>query len=247
MIVSSKHYREVYSVLYSKADLEALSKRFRLPKEALEAILHQKLVRRVRTRFHWLKARASKLEREWSSGKTFVEIAAENSFSPVMTASIVLQRKGMSKPAFSRLVKNPLLARDERIRREVAQAVEEDSVFSRKAIAEQTRRARECEEFVATWLKRRGAAFKHESQQAKTGKTPDYLLDKPLVFRGNELRWVECKASFGDCVEAERNFSRQLTHYVRLFGPGMVVYWYGVEQGLAAHEGVLVVAGDELK
>ncbi|MEW5955134.1 MAG: TPD domain-containing protein [Candidatus Micrarchaeota archaeon] len=247
MIVSAKQYRHIYSLLHSKADLNALSKRFRLPRETLESILHQKLVRRVRTHFHRLRTQAGRLEREWRAGRTFMQIAAENSFSPLMTASIILQHKGMSKPAFSRLAKNPALAKDERIRREVGQAIESDAAFSQKTIAEQTRRAKECEQFVAEWLTRQGASFKHESQQAKTGKTPDYLLEKPLLLHGHEIKWVECKASFGDREETKRNLSRQLSHYLQLFGPGMVVYWYGVEEHPFTHKGVLVVTRDYLE
>lgn len=247
MIVSAKQYREVYSALHSKADLSELSKHFRLPKETLEAILQQKLVRRVRTHFHRFKAQARHLEHEWSSGKTFAQIAAENSFSPLMTASIILQHKGMSKPSFSRLAKNPSSARDERVRKEVHEAAQTDPVFSQAAIADQTKRAKECEQAVKEWLEKKGVSFKHESEQAKTGKTPDYLLGKPFVFHGNEFHWVECKASFGDHEETKRNLSRQLSHYLQLFGPGMVVYWYGVEENPATHKGIVVATRDYLE
>jgi len=247
MIVSARQYREVYSALHSKADLNELSKSFRLPGETLEAILQQKLVRRVRSHFHRFKAQARRLEHEWNSGKTFVEIAAENSFSPLMTASIILQHKGMSKPAFSRLAKDPSHAKDARVRKELSEAALTDPVFAQAAIADQTRRAKECEQAVKEWLDKKGVSFKHESEQSKTGKTPDYLLEKPFVFNGHELHWVECKASFGDHEETKRNLSRQLSHYLQLFGPGMVVYWYGVEENPATHKGIVVVTRDYLE
>ncbi|HII39314.1 TPA: TPD domain-containing protein [Candidatus Micrarchaeota archaeon] len=247
MIVSSQEYKRLYSEMHSSADFGALSKRFRIPRETLDVIFHQKLTRRVRSHYHRLKAGSIKLNHEWEAGASFIELSAKHNFSPLMIASLVLQRRGFTKPRVSALIKDPSRVNDERIERELNAASVADPAFSPWGISEQRRRALECEDGVRKWLQSHGAEFKHESEQAKTGKTPDYLLDKPVSIHGHLLNWIECKASFGDHDETKRNLSQQLTHYHKLFGPGMVVYWYGVEENPVTYEGIIVATKDFLE
>ncbi|KAL8615920.1 hypothetical protein ACOMHN_034596 [Nucella lapillus] len=46
------------------------------------------------------------------------------------------------------------------------------------------------------------------------------------VVKGQEVRWIESKAYFGDYDWFYRS-RKQFEDYLRLFGPGLVVYWYG--------------------
>ncbi len=66
-------------------------------------------------------------------------------------------------------------------------------------------------------------------------KTPDFLFPQDVVLDGHKVRWLESKATFGDKEETRRNMTRQLSIYVDLFGPGIVVYWYGHTTTVAEH------------
>ena len=71
-------------------------------------------------------------------------------------------------------------------------------------------------------------------------KTPDCLLDYPVIYEGHEIHWVESKASFGDNTEFRFNSRKQLVPYTKLFGPGLVVYWVGCLDDLECPEDVYV-------
>ena len=59
------------------------------------------------------------------------------------------------------------------------------------------------------------------------GKTPDFLLMKPIEWHGDEYNWIESKASFGDEYIHRKNHRGQVSDYVELYGQGILVYWYG--------------------
>ena len=59
------------------------------------------------------------------------------------------------------------------------------------------------------------------------GKTPDFLLKKPITWHGDEYNWIESKASFGDEYIHRKNHRGQVSKYVELYGQGILVYWYG--------------------
>jgi hypothetical protein len=71
-------------------------------------------------------------------------------------------------------------------------------------------------------------------------KTPDALLDEPMMYNGKEVHWVESKASFGDNTEFKFNSKKQLIPYTNIFGPGLVVYWLGCLDDLEEPENVYV-------
>lgn len=71
-------------------------------------------------------------------------------------------------------------------------------------------------------------------------KTPDSLLDKPMLYEGKKIYWIESKASFGDNIEFRFNSRKQLIPYTQIFGPGIVVYWVGCLNDLETPEGIYV-------
>ncbi|MFH1789339.1 MAG: TPD domain-containing protein, partial [Candidatus Altiarchaeota archaeon] len=127
------------------------------------------------------------------------------------------------------LLKNPSSAGDERLSRELSSVLRRDLVYSPAANREQARRGRFVEETVGEWLSGLGLSYKTEADCRREGrvKTPDFLLDSPSVVCGRRVNWVESKASFGDYIEVKSDSRKQVRHYVDLFGPGAVVYWYG--------------------
>lgn len=72
--------------------------------------------------------------------------------------------------------------------------------------------------------------FKTENEQDKNGKTPDFLFEKLEKIPGvkEEVKWFESKATFGTLSEVREDFRTQLSFYIGIFGPGVLVYWLGL-------------------
>jgi hypothetical protein len=101
---------------------------------------------------------------------------------------------------------------------------------------------------MRNWLDERNITYKREEDlRAEGGKTPDFLLEKPIFLRGEEVYWIESKASFGDLKEVKKNLKKQLHSYWELFGPGMVIYWFGIVDDLPVEEGVIIETEEVLK
>ncbi|MGB9577305.1 MAG: TPD domain-containing protein [Candidatus Norongarragalinales archaeon] len=227
--IENELYNQLYAELRGEEDIPRLSEKYRVTQHALRAIYSQKLVRSVRKQFHLIKARARRLYSEWRQGKTFSQLAREYSFSPLIMASILLQCcAGWSKRKWSEAIRFPDRVSDARIRTEIKQALASDPAFSPSAHENQKRNACSWENQVAEWLHAKKVRFLTEKDRKSAGgKTPDFLLQDALEWSGLKLKWVECKASFGDEIETRRNLENQLKHYLRLWGPGMVIYFHG--------------------
>jgi len=85
------------------------------------------------------------------------------------------------------------------------------------------------EDLIHEWLESCDLEFITESDMSKepNTKTPDFLLSEPYKIEGIDVRWIESKAVFADEKEHNRYQLKQFSFYEDLFGPGMVVYWYG--------------------
>jgi hypothetical protein len=188
----------------------------------------QKTVRNVKKRFHAVNAQAHRLRRSWERGESFVNIAERLDFPPVLTAMIVLRNMGTGRKAFRRLLHRPEDAPTPRLRKEIAEVVAADPIYSPEGHSIQRKRGLEAERQLADFLNSLGVEYRREKElRAEYPKTPDFLLNDPVHVRGFQVNWIESKATFGDWVELRTNFRKQLSAYRSLFGPGMVVYWYG--------------------
>jgi len=52
--------------------------------------------------------------------------------------------------------------------------------------------------------------------------------------------YTAVQMGFGDKKEIKRDYRKQLTHYVDLFGAGMVLYWYGFIEDILTDERIIV-------
>lgn len=235
-----KEYKELYDKLRNPKDIDRLAKTG-LDRELLLVIYNQKVVRNSTRRFYEVKNISRKLLRKWRRGKSFVDIARELNFPPVLTAHLILKEDKMPRKKFWGYLSDTSAIRDRRLRRELEQVVKNDLVYSPRAMEKGFERGKLGEEKLFKWLEKRNIPFRTENQiKGEFPKTPDFLLGKPIKFNGSKRYWIESKASFGTPEEVRRNVRNQLKFYKELFGDGIVVYWFGFieDMDLKVPEGV---------
>ncbi len=233
LVITEKEYEELVARLRRYSDISSVASEKGYDEEDLLVIYTQKITRDATRRYYRMKSRARKFYHQWRSGKPLMKFSRENRFPPILTALIILLEGEMTRKGFWRAVDNPDRVPDARLRREIKEIVRSDPIYSPDGADIQAQRGRQGEERLQDWLSSHGVCFQDEEElRGKFPKTPDILLDVPLEYNGTRLFWIESKANFGDRTEVSRNFKRQLKPYSELFGPGLVIYWFGVVKGL---------------
>ncbi len=226
---SPRKYERVIKGLNSQDDILRISEKTGIDPEVLRIIFLQKEVRRmIKLHGKILKKRSELLEM-WKSGMSIVEIAEKERFSPILLVHILLPAMEISKKKTKKMVKNPEIADDERLEKEIREAMAIDYLYSPRAHDEQRRRGLEGESRLFEWLDSKGIEYIKEDDMEKGEgvKTPDALLKSPIKLFGREIIWFDSKSLFGDPEEIKRAYERQFKHYLEVFGPGAVIYWYG--------------------
>lgn len=228
-VLSKDEYRAISRRLKKIDDIAHLSEKYGIDYETLLIIFHQKEVRRIIRLHGKVMARRMELLEEWENGRSILQLAEKENFSPVLMVQIILAAMNVSKKRTKKITKNPEIVEDERLKREIREAMAADNLYSPKAHEEQRRRGEEGERKLFTWLDSMGIEYVKEEEMSgvKGKKTPDALLKEPITLHGRRIIWMDSKASFGDPEEIERAYKRQFKHYIELFGPGAVIYWYG--------------------
>lgn len=228
-VLSPQTLRDLQAKLETKEDIDRLHEATGLERELLLIIYQQKVSRDATRRYYKVKARVPTLHKQWRAGKPLLRLAHEHGFPPVLMAYLVLLEGHVPRKQFWKYVRDPASVRDVRLRREINDLIAHDLVYAPEANERQAERGREGEALLYNWLDELGVGYRTEKdlRQIST-KTPDALLDKPLNFDGRPIHWIESKANFGDHQEVNRNLRKQLIPYTQLFGPGLVVYWYGL-------------------
>ncbi len=229
-------YKNLYDQLTSRDALESLTSVSEYDQELLMVIYTQRVVRDATKRFYRVKRHSRRLHRQWRQGTSLVQLAQNHDFPPTLMALIVLEREGISKRQFWKLLGDLDGVKSERLSRELQQVCDEDLVYSPEGTEKQYERGAWGEEKLRNWLEARGIGFRSEEElRAEFDKTPDALLGEPLEYDGSEVHWVESKATFGDPTEIRRHIRRQLKPYVEAFGKGLVVYWFGYVKDVDLH------------
>lgn len=243
--MDTTEYEFIKSRLNEPKDVEFLHKKMGLSKDLLYNILGRKIVRGVMRDFYKIKDKEGMLLKRWLKGESFIKIAKSIHFPPVLTASFILQKKGFTKRGVQRFITNPNLIGNNRMRKEMKEAVKEDFIYSPWATEIQGLNGKKAEEEINRWLRKRNVKFITEREAKFTyEKTPDFLLrDKPIKIKGHTANWIESKASFGSPNEIKRNYKKQLKPYVDLFGSGVVVYWYGFVDDIKIDKDILMIDG----
>jgi Protein of unknown function TPD sequence-motif len=234
-------YQRLYDALATFEDVHRIAHVEHRDEELLMVIHTHRVTRDATRRFYVVKRQVPKLVGQYKRGRSMLDIAREWKFPPVLMGQIMLGELGVPRKKVWQTFLHPETAPDPRMRHEVESLLEHDMIYSPKGLELQRERGRKGEERMHRWLDKHGIGFRTEKDlRGKYQKTPDALLDEPIVFYGQKLTWIESKANFGDDVELRKNLRRQLAPYTEIFGEGAVVYWYGYVDGAESPPGILL-------
>lgn len=223
-----QEYHDLYQRLATPEDIDFLAENFGYDKELLLVIYTQRVVRDTTKRFYRVKAQARRLAFEWQHGASLLQIARRFEFPAILASLMILEQRKVPRKQFWKMIRDLDGVQDRRLRRELAEVVETDIVYSPAGSSRQYARGRWGEHKLESWLDGRGLEYETEKDlRAKYDKTPDILLHKPLEMNGSKKYWIESKAIFGDPFEVRRHIKKQLRPYSDMFGDGAVVYWFG--------------------
>jgi len=238
--LSKEEFFEARKEVVEVDDFKDFTRKWKITFKAAKSIYGNEVVRMVKKRFHCVKKRAPQFFKRWKHGENIVQIARSCYFPPVLIARFLLEFMGYSKTEITDCIRNPHKLHfradinNERLMSDILEAHSVDFVYSAAADEKSRRLGEQGENMLEKWLRVRGISFRNEDDLASDdehkethGKTPDILLDKPLIINGREVMWIESKSLFGTPAEMRRHRTNQLKPYVNLFGKGMVVYWHG--------------------
>jgi len=239
-IVDYAEYKELYNSLRRPSDLEM--HRGRYDDRLLDTLYTQKTSREVKKRFYMVKQNSERMLREWKKGKTILDLSYKYKFPPILTAMFIFLEDGTTRKDFWAVINDPDSLESPEVADEIREAIANDIVYSPAANDRQRERGLWGEDLAHQWLDGQGITYRTENDLRDTEftKTPDCLLDEPVLYKGHKICWVESKASFGDNTEFKYNSRKQLIPYTKLFGPGLVVYWVGCLDDLECPEDVYV-------
>jgi hypothetical protein len=219
-------------------DVPQVRKETGLPTGVLVAIHTQSLRRHIIRNYWKLKALSPRLASRWRRGDDVRKIARIRSFSPIVIARIVSSEIGVSKSDFRKMVngseiKHSLPKEHRRMASEVTRAVNVDYMDAPWALELYRELGRGGEKLITDWLDEKGIEFKTE-KDLKGGvgvPTPDFLFPSPReIDDRKKISWIESKAFFGDLQHIRRHHRSQVSRYEKVYGDGIMVYWYGVSR-----------------
>lgn len=234
-----QEYKELYNNLNSAKDVERyISEGY--DHRLIQTLYTQKTSRDVKKRFYTVKNKSPVMLKLWKKGMSMMDIAEKYHFPPILTAMMIFQEDGATKKEFWDYVNDPDQLNEDTAR-ELKEVIANDLIYSPAANEEQRKRGIWGEDLLHQWLDGQGITYRVEDDlKGVYEKTPDALLDEPMMYEGKKIYWVESKASFGDNTEFRFNSRKQLIPYTKIFGPGVVVYWTGCLEDLECPEDVYV-------
>jgi hypothetical protein len=243
--METPEYEFIVARLNKREDVDVLNQRMGYPKDMLYNILGKKIVRSTLKLFYVIKRKEPQLLKRWLYGESIVSIADSIGFSPILTATFILVRNGMTKKKLREVLKNPDCAGDARISREIREAIATDFVYSPVSHQMQEKNGLKAEDRIKVWLDRNHIKYRRQAELVgKHVKTPDFLLDKPIELCGHKVCWIESKSSFGDKKEMFRDYKKQLLPYLQLFDTGAVVYAYGFLEDVKVDDKILFLTAE---
>lgn len=230
--MDSKRYRFFYDSLNSHEDVQKYSKKYDVCCGTLASILNQKVVEDVKKNHYQFARKTDKIVSQWENGKSFLRLSQEYQYPATLISTLVLENLGYSRKEIRFFYKNPKLLQNIRIQKELMESLDKDYFFSPRAHQLQDEKGQIGENLLSAWLEKKSLDFICENdmrEEGHTGKTPDFLLKKPIRIHDQEISWIESKALFGELKEHKHYEKKQFKKYADCFGGGLVVYWFGYE------------------
>ena len=240
--MNSKEYKELADRLNFPSDIGKLARDMSINRELLLIIYTQRVTKDATRRYYQVQNRSKQLLAQWRKGTSLTQLARRERFPPVLLSLILLRENGMNRKDFWKYIRDPKSASDKRLKKELLDVVREDIIYSPAGMDVQYQRGKKGEARLCEWLDRNGLEYRTEDEiRGEYDKTPDNLLKEPIEIEGMKIHWFESKANFGNAQEVRRNMKKQLIPYTEIFGPGIVVYWFGHVDDFEPAEGVRVV------
>jgi hypothetical protein len=247
-MMDTEEYKALGQRLRTMEDVKRLAREKGLDEELLLVIYTHSVTRNATKSFYRVKAKAKHLVREWENGRSLLDLANKNRFPPVLMAYIIMMERNLGRKTFWKYVRTPETVPGKRLKHEIMEVVREDHIYSPRGNEIAAKRGRDGEDTMMEILDHFKISYLTEKDlRGQSTKTPDFLLHAPLVVDGRTINWIESKANFGDLVEVRKNNLKQLQPYVKLFGPGMVVYWFGFVSDAPVVADIMMVDGEFIK
>jgi hypothetical protein len=238
-------YEFIVQRLRNESDIDSMHKKAGYSKDMLYNVLAKKIVKNTLKKYYPIQHKIDFYYRRWLKGESIVKIADELEFSPILLASFMfIKKRGITRKQFNECLRDTKLIKDDRIRKEIEECIKVDFVYSPWAYDIQKKNGEEGERRGAEWLDKRKIPYLTEKDNKLINhhrKTPDFLFEKPTDINGFKANWIESKAMFGDDREVSRQLKKQLGPYLKYFGPGIVVYWYGFIDDISLGDQIKVV------
>jgi hypothetical protein len=226
--MNTQEYNQLANKLCFPSDIGKLARDQNLNRELLLIIYTQRVTRDSTRRYYQVKNRANRLLSEWKQGTTLAQLAHKEIFPPVLLSLILMQQNGMPRKEFWNYIRAPNTIEDKRLKKEFTDVVREDIIYSPAGMDVQYQRGKKGEARLCEWLDRNCLEYRTENDlRGEYQKTPDCLLNEPVEINGMKVHWFESKANFGSAHEVRRNNKKQIIPYTQMFGPGIIVYWFG--------------------
>lgn len=232
-------YKAAYDAMFTLDDARRLAAEGPLSFDALVSILSNKMVKQTKlTAGHHRQPDVCKTYvQRYLRGETLLTIARDLRLPPTMLARFFLEhQQGLKKGSkeVGKLIKQPSLILDNRLSKEVADAVEADPFYGPRVETLKRVIGLEYEHILYETLRSRGIPFLTENDLRANveARTPDALLRVPLFVRGRQVHWIDSKGTFGDPDSHRQSYESQFSAYLNRFGAGLVVYWMGYEESV---------------
>ncbi len=211
------------------SEISQISEFFDIPTGVLVKIWEQKMIEKSKRDFSKIQRNINRFLSEWLSGRSFIEISNRYTVSPVLTSNAILKKLKFTKKQIKRFNKNPDLCSDKRISKELKEVAKADYMFSHEANKRSDDMGKIGEYLIKKLLCDRNIEFMEENElrQKSYEKTPDFLFEMPLNIDGVDVHWVDSKMLFGNLKNHRKYEKNQFLKYTNLFGPGLVIYWFG--------------------
>ena len=222
---------------YGKIDskfLKKLKKKFNVSKRLIISLRSQFLKNKNIKRHFLIKNKLSEIKKVYNS-TDILKISKEFDFSPMSIMRLLIKDKygikvnNLNINKLSSYDKTQLLTADSN---DIVAPIDQNDVADESV---------KYEKKIERLLLKKKIGLKTQDdliveQTKKYGKaiiTPDFLLDQKIIINNKEVKWIEVKNFYGSNTNYfKKKIEKQLNRYQNKWGPGCIVFRYGISSEL---------------